>query len=283
LKFKNEETTARGPGKVASTISLDYASTEVAKSPRIRVYGGRRSPMKYQKAPITEAVMDIRVAPRFDLDMATLASVGAGTDFSEVGDLFSVTGAISLGAPATQTITPAKEGFRFSTKAGGRVFQAQRNGWSFSKLAPYESWEAFSSEGRELWRRYRDATRPEAIDRVALRYINRLDLPLPVADFKEYILTSPEVAPALPQQLSGFLMQLHIPQFDINAMTVLNLALVPPPGPDICSILLDIDVFRTADAPQADDELWAYLEKLRERKNFVFEACITEKMRRRFE
>ena len=145
---------------------------------------------------------------------------------------------------ATQTITPVKEGFQFATRAKDKMFQAQRHGWAFNKLAPYETWELFSSEGRLLWKRYRDIARPEAITKVALRYVNRLDLPLPFKDFKEYILTVPEVAPELPQELSGFFMQLQIPQADLEAVAVLNVAMTPPIAANVCSVALDIDVFR---------------------------------------
>jgi uncharacterized protein (TIGR04255 family) len=116
---------------------------------------------------------------------------------------------------------------------------------------------AVSSEGRALWERYREIARPEAITRVALRYVNRLDLPLPFKDFKEYILTVPEIAPALPQVLSGFFMQLHIPQTDLEAVAVLNVAMMPQISVNFCSVALDIDVFRDRDVAQAEDEMWA--------------------------
>jgi uncharacterized protein (TIGR04255 family) len=239
--------------------------------------------MKYRKAPITEAVIDIRVVQRQDLDVGEFAALGIGSDYSETADQYRVTGAINIGAPAAQTIAPVKEGIQFATKSREKLFQAQRQGWSFNKLAPYETWEQFSSEGRALWSRYRGIARPQAITRIALRYVNRLDLPLPFKDFKEYILTVPEVAADLPQQLSGFFMQIHIPQFDLEAVAVLNVAMMPPLSADLCSIALDIDVFRGDNVGQTDDEMWAYLEKLRERKNHIFESCITDAMRRRFE
>ncbi len=239
--------------------------------------------MRYPKAPITEAVMDIRVAHRRDLEVGEFSILAAGSDFSETADQFSVTAAIPIGASATQTITPVKEGFQFAARAKNKMFQAQRRGWAFNKLAPYETWEQFSSEGRLLWKRYRDIARPEAITRVALRYINRLDFPLPFKDFKDYILTVPEIAPELPQGLSGFFMQLQIPQVDLAAVAVLNVAMVPPTAADVCSVALDIDVFRDRDVAQTEDEMWAYFEKLRERKNHIFELCITDAMRRRFE
>jgi uncharacterized protein (TIGR04255 family) len=68
-------------------------------------------------------------------------------------------------------------------------------------------------------------TKPKLINRLALRYVNRLDLPLPVGDLKYYLRTVPEVSPDLPQGLSGYFMQLQIPQEDISAILILNQAL----------------------------------------------------------
>ena len=46
---------------------------------------------------------------------------------------------------------------------------------------------------------------------MALRYINRINIPLPFTDFKQYLRTTPEIARELPQGLSTFLMRLVIP------------------------------------------------------------------------
>jgi uncharacterized protein (TIGR04255 family) len=63
---------------------------------------------------------------------------------------------------------------------------------------------------------------------------------------------------------------------------MINVAMVPPPVPTVVSVVLDLDLFRTTNLPQTEDELWAFFEKLRHRKNQVFEACITDDMRKRF-
>jgi len=51
--------------------------------------------------------------------------------------------------------------------------------------------------------------------------------------------------------------------------------------------LLDLDLFQERfDEPwgvEEDAEVWDFLERLRDRKNEVFEASITEKTRRLFE
>jgi uncharacterized protein (TIGR04255 family) len=98
-----------------------------------------------------------------------------------------------------------------------------------------------------------------------------------------YLRTYPEVPANLPQSLSNFWMQLQIPHEDIRALLVLNMARIPPPRDGVASIVLDLDLFRTVDLPQSEDELWRYIEILRTRKNEIFEACITDATRELFQ
>jgi uncharacterized protein (TIGR04255 family) len=243
--------------------------------------------MTYPRAPITEAVMDIRVHARDGLTVEDLRGLGKGAveEFNQVNERFQFAAATRIvpGALATtQTVTPTKVGFEFRSAAGDKVVQAQLDGWSFSKLAPYERWETFRNEGRELWTKYREVAQPKQITRMALRYVNRLDLPLPFDDFRRFLRTVPEIAPDLPQGLSNFFLQAQIPQLDLEAMLVINMTMVPPPTATVASVVLDLDLFRTTNLPNAEEQIWAYFEQLRTRKNQAFEACITDAMRERF-
>jgi uncharacterized protein (TIGR04255 family) len=191
-------------------------SAAIARPPSIR-RGLFSLQMTYPNAPITEAVMDIRVQSRDDLEVEELRSLakGSGEEFLQTNERFSIRATITGGSPvATQTTTPTKVGFEFRNSTGDRVLGAQIDGWSFSKLTPYEKWEVFQRQGRNLWNKYRDLARPKQIQRAALRYVNRLDLPLPIDDFKQYLRTVPEIAPDLPQGLSNFFLQAQIPQID---------------------------------------------------------------------
>jgi uncharacterized protein (TIGR04255 family) len=240
--------------------------------------------MKYPRAPITEAVIDIRAQPRAGLSVDDLRelSKGAGEEFAEANEQYRVTAELAPGSPTTQTTTPTKVGFHFRNASGDKVVQAQIDGWSFSKLAPYESWDVFQKQGRELWIKYRDLVQPKQILRVAVRYINRLDLPLPFDDFKKYLRTVPEISPDLPQALSNFFLQAQVPQLDLEALLVINMTIVPPPTPTVASVVLDLDLFRNTNLPQTEGRIWEYFEQLRLRKNKAFEACITDAMRERF-
>ena len=48
------------------------------------------------------------------------------------------------------------------------------------------------------------------------------------------------------------------------------------------SVILDLDVFKDGVEVVSDDELWALLETLRNRKNEFFEGCITDRARELF-
>ncbi len=107
---------------------------------------------------------------------------------------------------------------------------------------------------------------------------------MPIRDFKDYLLTVPEVSPKLPQGLSTFFMQLQIPQEDVKSLLVLNQQLAPPPTtqPMTASVILDIDLFRVHELPQEEDALWKCFEQLHNKKNEVFEGCITDSTRELF-
>jgi uncharacterized protein (TIGR04255 family) len=235
---------------------------------------------QYLRAPILEAVLDIRVALQDDISLETLAKVGAEVDkfYPTRQERFQVESELTVGAEVALASTRRSQlGYIFLSIDERQSFQARKDGFTFSRLAPYTGWEAFSSEARKLWGLYRSVVSVDTIERLAVRYINRLDLPFPLGDFKEYLRTVPEVSPDLPQSLSGYFMQLQIPQEEIGGMLVLNQAMLPPSAPNVVSVLLDIDLFRDVDVPNEEEAIWEFYKQLRACKNHIFESCITEK------
>ncbi len=239
-------------------------------------------PRHYENAPLTEALIDIRVRLPDDVSVHSLVAVQSGekdryparSDHIQIVSELRGHGMEQVATATQQSLT----GFVFTSADERQLFQARLDGFTFNRLHPYEQWESFREEARRLWNLYRAVARPREITRVAVRYINRIDVPFDI-DFREYLRTVPEISPDISQALSGFFMRLEIPQPDIDGMLILHEALIPPPRPDMGSIALDIDLFRQVDMPVDEDALWAILEQLRERKNAVFEACITERTR----
>ena len=241
----------------------------------------------YSNAPITEAIIDLRVRPRTEIGVAGLADVNQGDEpqYPKSEPIFraEVTSTFSEGAPPTASAQQQPWGYKFISVNGKSIWQSRVDGFTFSQLAPYASWSPFRDEARRLWGRFREKTMPEAIERLAVRYINRIDVPSPGIDLKQYFRTSPEISPDLPQELSGYFMQLTLPQPDLGGAVLINQAIIPPPMPDMVSVVLDIDLFSEQNVPQSEEAIWDFFERLHVRKNEVFEACITDQTRRLFE
>lgn len=234
----------------------------------------------YSRAPITEALIDLRVELPDGVTLATLIDVHSSikADYPMLQELMIFQGQMLAGASVGATASQTQVGYIFSSSDQKQIFQARLDSFTFSQLAPYDRWETFRNEAQRLWSIYQSATKPKRVSRLALRYINRLDLPLPVKDLKDYLRTVPEVSPDLPQGLNGYFMQLQIPQEDLRAMLILNQALIPPPSLDVVSVLLDIDLSREIELPDTV-AVWDVLEQLHTRTDQVFEACITDRTR----
>ena len=238
----------------------------------------------YENAPITEALIDIRVElPTSAKGLQVLESV-----HDRVKDKYPgkrkrvyVVGQFSAGDEVGASASQTPMGFAFSSEDGKQIFQARRDGFTFSRLRPYGSWPELRDEARHLWDIYREIVKPEKITRVAVRYINQIDIPFPTIDYKDYFRTIPEVSPDLPQALSGFLMQLQFPQTDFEGLLILTQTAIPPPNPATSSVILDLDVFKETEMVLTED-VWGMLEILRNRKNEFFEGCITERTRSLF-
>jgi len=237
----------------------------------------------YSRAPILEAVIDIHVRLPADVGLEALSTIPWDDAGRYSVRLPRFRGDIRFQTDARTPVVSAEQtqiGFVSRDEDRKQVVQSRLDGYAFSKLAPYERWEPFCEEARSLWKKYCEVTHPLGITRIAVRYINRLELPLPFDDFREYLRTYPEVSSDLPQGLSAFLLQIKIAQDDLpDGMLILNEGLMESSRPDVAPVLLDIDLFRPVVFSAQGDEVWAAIEQLHQRKNSVFEACITDKTR----
>jgi uncharacterized protein (TIGR04255 family) len=237
----------------------------------------------YSQAPITEALIDIRVQlpGGVGLDRLERLHEDVRPDYPGKARRSLAKGRFGLeGKQVSASASSEPAGFLFKSSDAKQIVQVRLDGFTMSRLAPYENWEPFRDEARRLWRIYRSELKPSAVIRLAVRYINRIDIPLPFDDLKTFLRTVPEVSPAMPQALSGLFMQLTIPQADIDCTMILTEALIDPSRPGVASVILDIDLFRPERVPQDEHSLWECFELLHDRKNQIFEACITEETRK---
>ena len=235
----------------------------------------------FPHAPITEALLDIRADLPKEVNLERLETFynNIKERFFEkhervsfqTGFKFSPEGPLSL------PTSSMPDGYIFKSPNENKIVQVRLDGFTFNKLKPYENWKIFCLEAHEHWDHYLQLTSPIKITRIALRYINRIEIPLPIKDFKEYILTFPKIAPKLPKALNHFFMQLVIPNTDIQATAIITQT-IETPMKNRLPLILDIDVFReTSYNINNKDEMWDEFQKLRKFKNEIFFKNITKK------
>jgi uncharacterized protein (TIGR04255 family) len=228
------------------------------------------------KAPITEALIDIRVTlPKHTREIDYLAALD-----EKLRDLYPDKKTIkefrykvNFDEPETEEKTSKQLGFRYTNADNTQVVQSTLNGFTFSRLPPYQDWPKLREDAQRVWSIYSDHVQPESITRVAARYINKLKFLGPHIEFNDYLRYVPVVPGALPQALAGFFSRIVVP--DERAERVAIVTQLFQPSPAEIAVVLDIDVFR--EKVFADDqEAWSVIEHLRDFKNLIFFDSITE-------
>lgn len=229
-------------------------------------------------APIREAIIDIRVSPM--VDFSTLSELGKTlTDrFPRAEDMIQKTFGFEFGAKEfkTSAVEQGPSGVRLTSQDSKNIALLKRDGFTFSRLYPYETWERMRDEAQDLWVKYRETVKPEKVKRTAVRYINVMKFPVPIADFREYLTAPPEVPAGLPQGVASYFSRIVLPDDKIGSIAVITQALEAPID-DKVPIILDIDAFKEMDAPSSSDSVWESLENLREFKNRIFFESITDR------
>jgi uncharacterized protein (TIGR04255 family) len=170
-------------------------------------------------------------------------------------------------------------GFMFKSADGGHIFQARRDGFTINYVKSYADWESFLAEAKKMWKLYFSTISPTKIQRIGLRYINKINIPAPIDNLKDYILTYPEIAEELPQGMEEFFSRIVIPSengldhaiitmtFDLPSCSDKNLALV-----------FDIDVFRLIEINADNDKvIYDTVDSIKEFANKIFFGSLTEK------
>ena len=168
-------------------------------------------------------------------------------------------------------------GVRIATADRSVYVQFRPDGFTLNNLTAYLGGDQLIAKTLTLWEMLVERTAPEVVSRVALRYINRLGLPLKSGDtFARYLTSPPSLPKGAPSEVSQFLSRIvaHDDKRQATAVVVQQLKL-PEAGQPV-AITVDIDVFRAGDFPTDSSSLRGILDSLRMLKNETFFSLLTE-------
>lgn len=243
----------------------------------------------FKNPPIQEALLDIQVTlpPEASLEILKGFHSGLEERFPERQERISLQQGFQFsGAGETQAVTASRsvDGYLFVSKQTGKIVQARLDGFTFNKLKPYSRWDDFSSEAKELWERYVKIVKPANIRRIGLRYLNRIEIPLPIGDTSEWCLLFPDLPRKIPQKIADFFLRFTVPLENAPAAGAsVTLTFEPPQKSATLALILDIDAFQAFEMlPPDTEEIWKRLAMLRGLKNDIFDASLTDKTKAMF-
>jgi uncharacterized protein (TIGR04255 family) len=223
------------------------------------------------KAPITEAVIDVRVelkpgASIADLDPFAQQVVDAFPDANTLQTRqFEISGAdLEMRLPAPTTVL----GRIFWNKGKDQAVQARVNGFSFNIVNHYDRWAVHRDQARRLWDRYRATVQPVLVKRCALRYINKIAIPVG-EEISNYVRTYPQLPSEVSSNIEEYLMKIVVPLGNDRRCAITQ---VLPSQTDALtgSLILDLDVYVDRDISPDSEDLWNEFEALHDLKNRCF-------------
>ena len=233
-----------------------------------------------ESAPIVEAVIDLRAQSIEAFDEAKarayLEPHVEGYKFLDSQQELNHQIKIEAGSPPQQTITNTWKGVRFRNLEGKNTAHYNRDGFVFSRLAPYQHWAAFSDEAMRLWRIFKDMAKPETISRIGLRFINRIELPAGDGEFERFIDPAPKSPRDMDLPFFGFMHQESFAVPDSPYAVNLIRTIQPPIGSGGFAIIIDIDVFTLQGGVYKEDRIMEMLEEMRWLKNKTFFGSVTD-------
>jgi uncharacterized protein (TIGR04255 family) len=238
--------------------------------------------VQYKRPPITEAVIEIRFEPLTDRKIIDRVKSRFEQKYP-----FATEGQ-SIEVAVTETGAKSTVGFdsyKLLAADGCDLILLKANGLTTVRQPPYEGWEKLFDQARENWAVLYRILGYRRIDRIGVRYVNRIDVPDDgqVVDISKYLQFSPQVPPSLgAEPMVGYAVNVVAPLGKDKLKLILNSSSVPSPLVKTASFVLDIDISREVDLPQKDEDIWALIDRIREYKNSMFEALITDEARALF-
>jgi len=124
----------------------------------------------YERPPVTEAIIDVRIAEPQKERTIDLVSAAVSLDYPGVIRLEDVNITVAPGASPSAQVVKAPNGWRRASIDQTEILIVLSNGVVASQLPDYPGWKAFFSRFQRDWDRWKAVAGYQKIVRVGVRY-----------------------------------------------------------------------------------------------------------------
>ena len=236
-------------------------------------------------APIVEAVIEIRTKARNewkeDNIVKEIKQKLPDYPVRESGRKYQHEVLLETGSkePAKQAIKDLGwRGLKLTSENKLHIVQLNKDGFIFSWLKPYNEWKKFTPEAFRLWDIYKKIAAPDAIQRIGVRFINRIGIPHKTFQLEDYLSVSPSAPKGLDLPFESFLHRdtLALPDYGYAINITRTIQPAQSNQSNETGIILDIDVFAMPNSELKDDTIKTKLDEMHWLKNKAFFGSITK-------
>ncbi len=228
--------------------------------------------------------MDIRVTPCEGFDPQGFRAIEL-EGFPIREDQREITHTVMV-KQAAFTLKEELRGVFFRSENRIELAQFRIDGFTFNRLKPYSSWDEIWPSAFRLWKIYESTAKPVAVTRLAVRYINRIELPKKLV-FEDVLSCFPPTPRGLTVVLTKYSSRVSFDSEHDGMKAHVSTKIDGKPDQEKGDLLLDIDAYyrsptlQTAD--DLDEKITQEFEALHNFKNDIFFATLTEKQIKEFE
>lgn len=242
---------------------------------------------KYKNPPLIETLFEFHFSPDPSQDFDSIINLlyeKIRTSFPKKYRLQLQASQINIDTSGTPELTEQLLPLvRFQSNNEQVLIQVGQAFLSVNHLKPYTSWEEFFPSVEMGFNAYREVVKPKIINRIALRYINRIEIVGDRINLENYFNFRPFIGQNLLQDISGFTLGIQIPREENRDTLNIQLASINTESPNTVAMLLDLTYSLVRLGDIMPNNIAEWLGTAHSHIEDAFEACITDQLRNLFE
>lgn len=239
--------------------------------------------LSFSRPPILEATIEFRFADLINGPKLKKASDRLAGRYGSVRSEEKMEAKLDFAGRSAEFL-PVTPSYRHTSDDQTDILTLTNSAVGWSRLAPYEGWQKFSERVVRELEIVEKAWGARKIQRLGMRYINRIDVPRSsdgLFHYEDYLAYKLVMGPLLDPQ-SGYQWLVRKDLLERQLVVIVQSAIVEPELPGTLAFTLDIDVSTELDISQRHGDILIKLEDMRMLKNEIFEAGLTPLSRKLF-
>lgn len=185
------------------------------------------------------------------------------------------------GGPPSVGMSESLGRITFPARNANRMLGVGTDILAVHTLRPYDGWEQFRPRIATALDAYHEVANPSGVQRIGLRYINRISVPSTTVQLEDYFACAPATVPQMPQQMTAFL---HRDEYSYQdgIKLILNFGSIQAPRGE-SAFVLDLDVTWEGENAMSLADAMVHVESLHTREGEAFEALVRDPARNLFD